>query len=328
MSRHRILVTGANGFIGRHLCQQLVSECLDVTACMRRSASPPSIPAQCRTVISNDLANEQSWPQILADIDTVIHLAARVHVMHDRAADPLGEFRTVNVSGTSALARNAAAAGVRRFIYLSSIKVNGEATPGRAFQADDSPAFADPYGQSKWEAEQELQAISDKAGMEWVVVRPTLVYGPWVRGNFLTLLHCVNKGLPIPVPAAPPTRSLVSVYNLAQLLSRVIRHSRAPGQKFLIKDSEDISTGELARRIASAFNTTPRLLRLPTSLMRGLALLPRPKAIVRRLVQPLVVDTRKTEDLLDWHPSVPMDWALAQTCCWYREAFVHGKDML
>lgn len=328
MSRTQILVTGANGFIGKHLCQQLVSEGQDVTACIRRSALGGSSPGPCRTVVVNDLEAEQSWPQILADVDAVIHLAARVHVMHDRAADPLTDFRRVNVSGTATLARKAAEVGVRRFIYLSSIKVNGEATPDGAFQADDRPAFADPYGQSKWEAEQELQSIADQAGMEWVVVRPTLVYGPRVRGNFLTLLHCISRRLPVPVPAAPPTRSLVSVYNLAQLLTRVIRHDRAPGERFLVSDSEHISTVELACRIASALDTTPRLLRIPASLMRGLALLPRPKAVVQRLLQPLVVDTRKTEDLLGWHPPVPMDWALAQTCGWYREAFVQGKGIL
>lgn len=328
MSRKQIIVTGANGFIGRHLCQQLVRDGFSVIACIRPNVSTSSVLPPCRTVIVKDLNKEESWPEILSDVDAVIHLAARVHVMHDRSADPLSDFREINVFGTATLAKQAAKAGVRRFVYLSSIKVNGETTRHAAFHADDNPAFADPYGQSKWEAEQELQSIADKAGMEWVVVRPTLVYGPGVRGNFLKLLQRINDGLPVPVPLAPPVRSLVSVYNLAHLLLRVLRHPRAPGQRFLVKDSEDISTGELVRRIALALNTEPRLLRLPASLMHGLSLLPRGKATVQRLLRPLVVDSRKTEELLDWHPSVQMDWALTQTCRWYREAFVTGKGIV
>lgn len=327
MRQQSVLVTGANGFIGRHLCRQLISDGFHVTACMRQNIPTGSMPTQCRTVVVQDINSQESLSGVLAGIDAVIHLAGRVHIMNDPAADPLSEFRQINVLGTANLAAQAARAGVRRFIYLSSIKVNGETTTHTAFRPDDPPASADPYGQSKWEAEQTLKSIAEAAGMEWVVVRPTLVYGPGVRGNFLRLLQFIGRGLPVPVPSARPVRSLVSAYNLADLLSHITTHPRAPGQVFLVKDSEDISTGELVVRIARAMETTPRILRLPDALMRRLAVLPRWKASVQRLLQPLVVDTRKTEELLDWRPSVPMHWALAETCRWYRDTLTTGRGL-
>ncbi len=327
MTRNRILVTGANGFIGQHLCDHLAATGREVIACVRsQSAMPAKHPsANVRTIVVQDLATEERWPELLSEVDAVIHLAARVHVMHDRSADPLAEFRKVNVAGTGALAGQAARAGVRRFLYLSSIKVNGEATTEEAFSADDRPGFLDPYGQSKWEAEQRLAEIARGSAMEWVVVRPTLVYGPNVRGNFLSLLRLVDRGFPLPLGAARNRRSLVSVYNLADLLARVVDHPAAAGERFLVKDPEDVSTGELVRRIAKALHKTPRLLSFPASLLVRSAKLFRQEKAAQRLFGSLVVNTEKTHALLDWNAPMSQESALAKTCFWYQNTAAAGR---
>lgn len=322
MSRDRVLVTGANGFVGQHLCRHLAAAGREVTACVRPKASmawASNLP-NLRTMRVDDFATDEHWADLLSDVDAVIHLAARVHVMRDQAADPLGEFRRVNVESTAALAEEAGRKGVRRFIYLSSIKVNGEMTTRAAFQADDAPGFCDPYGQSKWEAEQKLQDIAGRSGMEWVVVRPTLVYGPGVRGNFLSLLRYVDRRYPLPFGRIANRRSVVSVYNLVDLLQIVLDHPSAAGQRFLVKDPEDISTSELVQRIAKSLHKRPVLLCLPRSLVTIAAKLLGREAVVQRLFGSLTVNIDKTVNLLDWHPPISLDEALATTCCWYKNA--------
>ena len=328
MSGKHILVTGANGFVGRHLCEHLVAQGHKVTACVRGQGSAPAVEGPSLRMVSiAGLEDEPRWSELLGDVDTVVHLAARVHVMQDRAAHPLSEFRKVNVNGTRALARQARSAGVRRFVYLSSIKVNGEATPAGEFFADDRPGFLDPYGQSKWEAEQALKDTACGSTMDWAIVRPTLVYGPGVRGNFLNLLRLVHRGLPLPLGKARNRRSLISVYNLVDLLGRVVHHPLAAGQVFLAKDAEDVSTAELVRRVAKAMHRSPRLLPVPTLLLLRSAHLLRQDKVAQRLLGSLVVNTDKTFNLLEWTAPMSLDRALEKTCFWFENLDVVGRGV-
>ena len=321
MTGDRVLVTGANGFIGNQLCTHLAGQGREVIATVRPSSSPLGTKGAVpwRTAQINDLCDERRWSELLPGVDTVIHLAARVHVMNDRAADPLAEFRKVNVAGTKALAVQAQRAGVRRFVYLSSIKVNGEATKGKEFRADDLPGYLDPYGQSKWEAEQALREIATASGLEWVIVRPTLVYGPGVRGNFLSLLRMVDRGLPLPLGGSRNRRSLVSVYNLVDLLANVIDHPAAPGNTFLVKDAEDLSTSELVNRIGKAMHKRVRMLAVPPALLVLSARLLGQKKIAQRLLDSLVVNTEKTAEVLGWNAPMSLDCAMEKTCCWFQQ---------
>ncbi len=294
-----------------------------MTACIRPDAAMPA-GAMSRSAPVADLAAYERWPELLADVDAVVHLAARVHVMRDRSADPLSEFRKVNVHAAAALAAQAARAGVRRFLYVSSIKVNGEATPVGEFHADDPPGYVDPYGQSKWEAEQSLEEVAAAAGMDWLVVRPTLVYGPGVQGNFLSLLRCVHRGLPLPLGRVRNRRSLVSVYNLVDLLARAIDHPAAAGQRLLVKDAEDVSIGELVVRMALAFDRAPRLL-----LSRPLFCPIRPSCCARKASRNgcsgLLSSTRINRRSLAMAPPVSLDCALTRTCSWFEATSAAGK---
>ena len=321
MNRETILVTGANGFVGQPLCKELLSRGYSVMAAIRPSArmtideETPGL----QTAYIQDLSDQRRWSELLHGVDTVVHLAARVHVMKERASDPLAEFRRVNVEGTRALATQAKQAGVRRFVYLSSIKVNGEATPARQFRPDDVPGFLDPYGQSKWEAEQSLQEVAHSSpGMEWVTVRPTLVYGPGVRGNFLNLLRFIDRGIPLPLGSSKNRRSLVSVFNLVDLLATVIRHPAAANNAFLVKDAEDLSTADLIRRMADAMQKQVRLLSVPPPLLIWCAHLLRQEKVAQRLLGSLVVNTDKTTKLLGWQAPMSMDCALKETCSWFQ----------
>ncbi len=353
MMRLTTLVTGANGFIGRHLCGHLARSGREVIAVVRPGPAPAaSAERPARIVPLPLLGAEREWLKLLAEVDSVIHLAARVHVMRETAEDPLAAFRAVNVEATAQLAALARRAGVRRLIYLSSIKVNGEATgPGCAsacFGPEDEPAYSDPYGQSKWEAEQALaQAAGGAAGdrdcnpMEWVVVRPPLVFGPGVRGNFLSLVRAVERGVPLPVGAIRNRRSLVSVYNLVDLLEKTLDHPAAPGQRFLVKDgdgsdAEDLSTGELVRRLARALGGRPRLvpqlvpvlIPVPAALLSAAGRLVRRQAAVARLCSSLVLDTSKTRDLLDWRAPMTLDQGLERTCAWFKTAGTGSRMLL
>jgi nucleoside-diphosphate-sugar epimerase len=319
MIRNRVLVTGANGFVGRHLCTHLAAIGRQVTACVRHPEGLEGVQSEhIETAEVPDLTTYEDWPDLLADVDAIVHLAARVHVMHDRSSDPLAEFRRVNVATTSTLADQAARAGVRRFIYVSSIKVNGEETTSGEFHADDLPGYRDPYGQSKWEAEQRVEDIGAASGLEWVVIRPTLVFGPGVRGNFLSLMRCIHRGLPIPLGSVRNQRSLVSVYNLADLIATAIDHPAAAGQRFLVKDPEDLSTRELICRIAKGLQCRPRLLSVHSALLVRSAELFGQRDKIQRLIGSLVVNTDKTAALLQWNAPKSLDSALADTCAWFK----------
>jgi UDP-glucose 4-epimerase len=254
-----------------------------------------------------------TWPMALRGKRCVVHLAARVHLMQDAAADPMAEYRKINVDQTLALARLASAAGVRRFVFISSVKVNGDETkPGHPFRADDLPAPQDPYGLSKWEAEQGLHLIAQQTGMEVVIIRPPLVYGPGVKANFALMVKWLQQGIPLPLGAIHNSRSLVALDNLVDLIITCIAHPAAANQTLMVSDGEDVSTTELLRRMAAALGLSVRLLPVPQSVIKLSALCIGKANVAHRLFSSLQVDISHTQQLLSWVPPVSMEAALRQ----------------
>ena len=301
-----IAVTGAAGFVGAALCGELYSRGFAVRSVVRslHSAEPASGVEQ---IAVSNLDAATDWSSALGGVDCVIHCAARAHVMHETEADALAAYRSVNVDGSRRLAEQAAAAGVRRLVYLSSIKVNGESTDGlpRPFGArNDEVNPEDSYGVSKWEAEQALWAVAASTCLEVVVVRPPLVYGPSVKGNLARLLKLVRLGVPLPFGAVQNQRSLIGLDNLVDLLIRCVDHPAAAGQTLLVSDGEDISTPDLLRYMANALGRSASLLPVSVALLRlgGRAL--GKQAEIDRLVGSLKIDSRHTRELLDWNPPV------------------------
>lgn len=316
----KVLLTGATGFVGRGVLEAFAAiPELHLAVAVRSRLSGEFPGVEVHSI--DGLSATQDWTSALAGVDVVVHAAARVHVMHETAGDPLAEFRAVNVEGTLNLARQAAAAGVRRFIFISSIKVNGESTPpGRPFRAEDVPAPADPYGQSKLEAERALSRLAEERAMEWVVIRPPLIYGPGVGANFASLMRAVQRQLPLPFARVRNQRSLVARDNLVDLLRVCLEHERAANQIFLVSDDHDLSSAELCRHLAMALGVRPRLLPVPVALLQGLAALFGRGAQAQRVLGSLQVDIGKTRELLGWRPPVSVDQALAATARWYRES--------
>jgi nucleoside-diphosphate-sugar epimerase len=281
------------------------------------------LPTGIEVVHGIDLSGESDWGHTLSGCDAIVHTGARVHVFKDSATDPLAEFRRVNVSGTLALARQAAEAGVRRFVFLSSIKVNGEIThAGGPFTAEDVPAPEDAYGLSKYEAEVALRALAATTGMEVVIIRPVLVYGPGVKANFLAMMRWIARGLPLPFGAVENQRSLVGLENLVDLVAVCVRHPNARNQTFLVSDGEDLSTRQLLQRTAAALGRRTRLLSIPQQLLEAGATLLGKRKIARRLLGSLQIDMGKTRKLLDWTPPLSIDQQLRSTADWYL-----GRDM-
>lgn len=309
----RVLVTGASGFVGRALLERMSTmDAFELVAALRRPG--PTLPKGVVSTPVSELDSGTSWHAALSGVDVVIHAAARVHVMLDEAADPLSEFRRVNVEGTLNLGRQAAASGVRRFIFISSIKVNGEQTrPGVPYTADDVPAPVDPYGVSKMEAELGLRALAEESGMEVVIIRPVLVYGPGVKANFLSMMRWLSKGLPLPLGAIQNMRSLVALDNLVDLIVTCVGNPSAANQVFLVSDGEDLSTKELLCRMGQALGKPARLLPIPSWLLEGCASMLGKRALSQRLCGSLQVDVEKTRSLLGWEPSTSVDEALRQS---------------
>jgi len=308
----KVMLTGASGFVGRSLLERLHQEGYELVAPSRTPLAGAPV-GVCNPLVG-ELAADVHWGGSLESVSVVIHSAARVHVMNETADDPLVEFRKANVEGTVSLARQAAAAGVRRFVFISSIKVNGEGTePGQPYRADDTPAPQDPYGVSKMEAEQALRAVASETGLEVVIIRPVLVYGPGVKANFRSMMSWLSKGVPLPLGATGNKRSLVAVDNLVDLIATCIEHPAAANQTFLVSDGEDLSTTQLLQRMGSALGRPARLLPVPASLLQaGAAMLGR-RAIAQRLCGSLQVDITKTRELLGWTPPVSVDNALRRT---------------
>ena len=306
-----VLVTGANGFVGKALLLRLAAmEGFQPIAAVRTLPTAELILSHStcigkalRYVELGDVANGVFERCIFNGVDTVVHCAARVHVMNELAMDPLASFRAVNVGGTLALAKQAASEGVKRLIFISTIKVNGEATVlGELFQADDLPAPEDAYGLSKLEAEQGLKLLAAETGMEVVIIRPPLVYGRGVRGNFGSMIKLVEKEIPLPFGAIHNKRSLVGIDNLVDLIVRCIDHPAAANQVFLAGDGQDLSTPELVRSLAMAMGKRTRLISLPTGVLKFGATLLGKRALADRLLGSLQVDITKTRELLEWQP--------------------------
>jgi nucleoside-diphosphate-sugar epimerase len=315
-----ILVTGATGFVGKALVQRLMAANVypQIAVAVRR-AGVRQWPANVLPLVTGDLLPNSDWSDALEGISVVVHCAARVHVMTDTAETPLDEFRRVNVQGTSNLARQAAAAGVQRFIFISSIKVNGEATKlGVPFFADDCPAPLDPYGVSKMEAEQGLRELSAQTGMEVVIIRPPLVYGPGVKANFQTMMDWLKRGIPLPLGAIHNQRSLVALDNVVDLIVTCVDHPAAANQVFLVSDGEDLSTTQLLQRMGQALDRPARLIPVPASLIGWGAALMGKSDIARRLCGSLQVDIAKTRQLLGWTPPVSVDQGLRKASEGYQ----------
>lgn len=323
-----ILVTGANGFVGTALLAQLARRGMDARGAVRRRAQPahaPDFGADRGPDFVPELAEvgalgaTTDWRAALHGCRAVVHLAARVHVMDEQVGDPLQAYREVNVDATVRLATQAVEAGVQRFVFVSSIKVNGEATSGAPFRPDDAPGASDPYGQSKLEAEQALLALARRTGLEVVIIRPPLVYGPGVKANFLNLIKLVQLGLPLPLGRISNARSMVALDNLVDLLILCCQHAAAPGEVFLVSDGADLSTTELVRMIARALGKPARLMPVPAGLLGAAAALLGKRSVAERLVGSLQVDIAKTQSRLEWQPVVNSQAAIDATVRFFQE---------
>lgn len=304
----KIVVTGATGFVGKAVVRKLIAQGDQVCPIVRHSVGWKG------EFSVSDIGGNVDWGPALVQCGAVVHLAARVHVMNDTAKDALAEFRRINVGGTLNLARQAAMAGVRRFVYVSSIKVNGESTkPARPFTPGDMPAPSDYYGISKMEAEEGLSDISRETEMEVVIVRPPLVYGPGVKANFRAMMRCLKLGIPLPLGAINNQRSLVSVDNLADMLANCVRHPAASNKVFLVSDGEDLSTAQLLTRLGIALGRPARLISVPPKLLTVGATLLGSSRFTKRLCGSLQVDISETRRLLNWIPPISVDEGLRRT---------------
>jgi nucleoside-diphosphate-sugar epimerase len=309
----KVLVTGAGGLVGQRLCQRLLEEGVDLRMAVRTRAAGSN---RFDQVATGSIDGATDWRAVLEGVQVVIHLAARVHVMRDSAADPLTAFRAVNLHGSLCLARQAVAAGVKRYVFVSSIKVNGESTePGQAFQESDACNPQDPYAISKYEAEQGLRQLAADTGLEVVIIRPPLVYGPGVKANFAALMRAVRKGWPLPLGAVHNQRSLIALDNLVDFIITCSRHPKAANQTFLVSDGQDVSTTELVRGLAQAAGVPARLLPVPVWALTWAARLLGKADAVQRLCGSLQIDSAKACDVLGWAPPVSVPQGLRRAVC-------------
>ena len=309
MKTASILVTGASGFVGKSLCAELFQQGHVIVAAVRSANTQID---DFERVIVGSIDSATDWSATLRNMDIVIHLAARVHVMDDSAVDPLAEFRKVNVEGTLNLAKQAAKAGVKRFIFISSVKVNGEQTiKNKPFLETNIANPQDAYSVSKYEAEQGLMRIAGETGMEVVIIRPPLVYGAGVKANFASLLRIVKRGLPLPLGSVTNNRrSFVALDNLVDLIITCIHHPNAANQTFLVSDGDDVSTTDLLRKMAVAQGVPSRLLPVPVPLLNLCAKLIGKQTIAQRLLGNLQVDISHTQKLLNWQPIISLEEGL------------------
>ncbi|SJM93110.1 UDP-glucose 4-epimerase [Crenothrix polyspora] len=314
-----VLVTGATGFVGSALLVRL-ADGAELQVCAHVRSSGRHLSAPVKSVFVAELKPDADWTVALKDMDCVVHTAARVHVMDDVSQDPLAEFRKTNCAATLNLARQAAEAGVKRFIFISSIKVNGEGTlPGKPYTENIEPAPVDPYGVSKREAEDGLRALATETGLQVVIIRPPLIYGAGVKGNLLSLLRWINKGIPLPLGAIHNKRSFVALDNLLDLIAVCLHHPQAANQTFLVADSEDMSTTVLLRGIAKALDKRVFLLPVPEKLLKILLTLLGRGDIGQRLCDSLQLDTSKAKTLLGWIPPVSTDEGLRRLAKGYLD---------
>ena len=321
LKKKRLLITGVTGFVGQALIDKLYSDGYSVVAAVRRESTVLGLDVDSIKV--GNISEQTDWQPALNEIDVVIHCAARAHIMNDTVADPLAEFRKVNTAATLNLARQAAEAAVRRFVFISSIKVNGELTEGVRFSSEDTFIPTDPYGLSKYEAEQGLLALAKETGVEVVIIRPTLVYGTGVKGNFASLLKWMKRGVPLPLGAIHNQRSLVALDNLVDFIIHCINHPKAANEIFLISDGEDVSTTELLQKVAKVFDKRALLLPIPVSWMTLAAQLLGKADVANRLFGSLQVDSSKAHELLGWKPVITMDEQLGKIA----DAYLNEKTV-
>ena len=311
----KILVTGADGFVGSSLCVQVMGRGYDVMATTRAQSYQFD---GVRNIQVGNINEKTDWAEALHEVDVVIHLAARVHVMSNDDASSLEEFRSINVQATLSLAQQAARAGVKRFIFLSSIKVNGESTSrGMAFRADDTHIPTDHYGLSKYEAEQGLLALAAETGMEVVIIRPPLVYGPGVRANFASMIRWMQRGIPLPFGAIDNRRSFIALDNLVSFIIHCIDHPKAANEIFLISDGEDVSTTVLLQKMSKALGKKSCLMPVPERWLRLVAKILGREDEAGKVLNSLQVDSSKARDVLGWKPVITMDEQLHKTAEWY-----------
>ena len=319
-----ILLTGATGFVGRVLTESLIKQGYIVKVVLRSSkkASNDILFKNCKIFTPDDTKPDLGLTIALQSVDVVIHLAARVHIMHDYAMEPIEEFRKVNVEFTKQLVNLSTLSGVKRFVFLSSLHVNGNNSIHNLFHETDTPKPTSPYAISKLEAEQILKELAVTANMEFVIIRPPLVYGPNVKANFLSLLKLTKTGLPLPIGLLNNKRSMINVHNLVNFIVHCMEHLKAANETFLISDDNDISTKELFAKLIKLFGKRPLLLPIFPKLLYALGVLLGKKTIVDRLCAPLQVDITKAKTLLNWKPIQTIDEGLKETVDWYKKEYI------
>ncbi len=312
-----IVVTGANGFVGRAVCNQLQSQGYFIRKVVRFSSNKTH-----NEIEIGDISADTNWHGVLKGASTVIHCAARVHVMRESALDPQSEYRDVNVAGTLRLARQALEAGIKRFIFLSTIKVNGESSQlGTPFNPGQIPDPVDPYAVSKYEAEIGLMALSEDTDLEVVIIRSPLVYGPGVKGNFLSMIKWLWTGIPLPLGGVTNNRrSLIFIDNLVDVILICMKHHAAVNQTFMVSDDEDLSTSDLLTRMNLELGQPSTIMSVPTSFIILLAKISGKTEIARRLCDSLQVDIKKTKDLLGWVPPISVNEGLRQTAAYFLKS--------
>jgi nucleoside-diphosphate-sugar epimerase len=316
-----ILVTGSNGFVGSAFCTEAARRGYKIRAAQR--AIPNSQNCGYERIEISHIDSDTDWSDALKGCDSVVHLASRVHVMRDHVANPLEEFRKINVAGTERLARSAAACGVKRLVFVSSIKVNGESTlADRKFLETDEPSPHDPYAISKCETESILHRVSEETGLEIVIVRPPLVYGAGVKGNLVQMLNVLAKDLPLPLASVRNLRSLVYVENLVDALILCTTHPAAAGQTYLVSDGDDVSTPDLLRHLGVPMGHPARLIPCPMFILNLAGHISGKSAQIERLVGSLQVDSTKIRRELNWTPPYNLQQGLHATAQWYRNNFL------
>ena len=311
----RVLITGATGFIGRALCPALVATGHEVAAVVRNSGNP-GIPERATIHVISDIGPETEWDQPHSGMDAVIHLAARAHVMEEHARDPLGEFNRINAEGTGRLASAAAKAGIGRFVYLSTVKVMGDRSPA-PFRETDTPRPENDYGKSKLAGERALAIAAADAGLEPVILRPPMVYGPGAKGNFLALMKLCQAALPLPFSAVDNRRSIIYLGNLVDAIGRCLTADGAAGETYFVRDGEDVSTPALIRNVAAALGRPARLFPAPRGFIRLAGAITGKTRAISTLLSDLQVDDEKIRRQLEWTPSLNMLQGLEETAAWF-----------
>ncbi|KII81184.1 UDP-glucose 4-epimerase family protein [Vibrio renipiscarius] len=305
----KILVTGSNGFVGSRVVDLARERYWEVIPVVRKQIEP-----LINSLVVTSIDASTDWSGAFENMDCIVHCAARVHQMNESEQDALTAYRETNTLGTLNLARQAAEAGVKRFVFVSSIKVNGEfSEPNLPFEPNLKNTPQDPYGLSKYDAEVELVKLSKETGLEVVIIRPPLVYGPGVKANFLSMMRMIEKGIPLPFGAIKNQRSLVYLDNLSDLILTCCDHPLAPGHTFLASDDQDVSTTQLMRTIALSMGKSPRLIPIPMSLIQAGALALNKKHIAQRICSNLQVEIGLTKEILGWKPSVSFEQGIKRT---------------